>query len=184
MSSPTVRERPSAYNTFMLDGQRCPGISVPSGGEAKEKIDDQRQPLTTGANTVVQFSENEVVTYTLTLWEIGHLQAWNAWEAMFLDGRSRRPPRVYSIVDLRASWLKKVVFQSMGMQAVENPGGPWTRTLVLHAWKRIKPYGGPVKPGFLDAQIAAVQADTATLRAQQAATSTQVAHMPSGKPGK
>lgn len=173
MSAITVREQPSAFNTYTLDTVRCPGTTVPSGGDVKEKIDDQRSPLTTGANTVVQFSENPVVTYEHTLVTIEELQAMDVWIAMFLEGRTRRPPKVYQILDLRARWLKRVIFEAVSPQKVERPGGPWTRTIVLHTWNKVVPYGGPVKPGYLDAQITAAQAEGAALRAQRAATHTQ-----------
>lgn len=168
MSAPTVRERPTAYDFFTLDGERSPGIAIiTSGGNRKEKIQDQQQPLTTGANTVVQGSENSVITYQLQLWEIGHLQTWRRWESMFLAGRKQRPnPRVYTIVDLNVSWLTKVIYEDMTPQKPEKPGGPWTRTLVLHEYNRVKPYGGPIVPGFLDKQLAAQGAVNAGLQKQ------------------
>lgn len=166
MSDVTVIERPTAFNTFRLDSQISPGVSI-LNGKAQEEIQDQRQLLTTGANTVVQYSKNAVLQYELTLWQIGNLQLWNIWEAMFLDGRKRRPPRIYTIVDLRMKWVKRVIFESMSSQGVDKPGGPWKRTLELHEYNKIAPYGGPIKPGYLDTEIkaaeAAVVAKTATL---------------------
>ncbi len=181
MSGPTVLESPLSFDYFTLDGQRSPGVSkIASGGLAKEKIQDQQQPLTTGANTVVQMSENAIVTYELRLWLPGHLQTWNRWEAMFLEGRKRRPPRAYTIVDLRYSWVTKVIFEAMEPQKTEAPGGPWSRGLVLHQWVKTKPYGGPIKPGFLDSEITAQSAKVERLT-KQLASSNELARQKAGK---
>lgn len=181
MTAATVRETPNAFNTYQLDGIICPGTAVPSSGEASEKIDDQRSPLTTGANTVVMFSQNPVVTYDHTLITIEQLRAWDVWQAMLLEGRQRRPPRVYNIIDLRGTWLKRVIFEKVGMQQVDRPGGPWKRSLVLHTWNKVKPYGGPVKPGYLDPEIAEKNKSIAD-RAVRRSTAKQAAGFKNGKP--
>jgi hypothetical protein len=182
MSAPTVRQQPTVFNTFRLDGDLSPGVSTIGGGEAEEEIQDQRQPLTTGANSVVQFSKNAVLVYTLTLWEDADLRKWeDQWEPMFLAGRAKRPVRVYKLSDRRVTWVKQVIFQKMTPQGIDKPGGPWTRVLTLHQYNRVAPYGGPVKPGFLDAEIkAANQANTAK-QAQLDALNKQVSSIPGGK---
>ncbi len=183
MSAPTVRVRPTDYDFFLLDGERSPGTcKIASGGEAREEIQDQRQQLTTGANSVVQYSKNAIITYELILFTDADLRLWQGtWEPRFLTGRSKRPPRVYQIVDLRASWLKRVIFESMSPQGLDKPGGPWPRTLVLHQYNRVAPYGGPVVPGAFDAQIKANDAEIAALRAQQAALHPAASKFVNGK---
>lgn len=168
MASPTVLTTPRSFDFFRLDGERSPGRAIiMGGGNRKEKIQDQQQPLTTGANTVVQGSENSVITYQLHMWEPGHFDTWRRWEAMFLEGRKKRPnPRVYALVDLNISWLTKVIYEDMTPQKDEKPGGPWTRTLVLHEYNRVKPYGGPIVPGFLDKQLTAQNQLNAALQNQ------------------
>ena len=141
---PIVLDNPSARDKFQLDGIYSPGISKISGGETKDEIVDQKQPLTAGANTVVRSSLNTVITYELTLWTRVDLQSWAAWEAMFLEGRTRRPPRVYKLTDGRFSWMPRVVFESMTPEEVVKPGGPWKRTVTLHQYNRVAPYGGPL----------------------------------------
>lgn len=168
MSAPTVIEQPRDFDVFYLDADKCPGRAIiTSGGERRDKIQDQQQPLTAGANTVVQYAENAVLTYQIYMWELAQLQKWQTWEAMFLTGRKRKPnPRVYGLTDLNVSWITRVIFESMAPQKNEKPGGPWTRTLVLHEYNRVKPYGGPIVPGFLDKQLAAQTATNAALQKQ------------------
>lgn len=182
MSGPTVRERPTAFNTHRLNGEISPGTSVLTA-ETVDEIQDQRQMLTTGANTVVQYTKNTVMQYAYTLWEIGHLQAFDRWLAMFLQGRAQRPPRVYQIVDLRATWVKQVVFESASAQDVDKPGGPWKRTVKLHEYKKIAPAGGPIKPGVLDQKLIDVQNQINAERGLPP-LGQQVKSIPSGKPGR
>ena len=169
MSAPSVRLFPSSHDVFRLDGDVCPGFSViTSGGNHKIKIQDQQQPLTTGANTIVQGVENAVITYQIWMWEDVDLRKWtDKWEPMFLAGSKRRPnPQVYNLIDLRCAWLTRVIYEDMQPEKNERPGGPWTRTLVLHEYNRVKPYGGPIVPGFLDKQLAAQTATNAALQKQ------------------
>jgi len=182
MSGPTVLESPASRDYFTLDGQRSPGLAfITSGGEAAERIEDQQQLLTRGANTVVRGTKNAVTTYELTLWEQGHLETWTRWEAMFLTGRALTPPRVYSLVDLRYSWVTKVIFEAMTPEKRDKPGGPWIRTLTLHEYKRIRPYGGPLVPGALDAKLNAQSAIVAAKAQKLASLGAQVASVPPGK---
>lgn len=150
--APTVIERPELYDTFTLDGDDNPGKSeITSGGEASEKVEDQQQLLTKGANTVVRGTNNAVITYKLTLFTVDQLAKWKTWERMFLEGRARTPnPRVYLLQDLRYSWVRRVIFQSMAPQGTDKPGGPWSRVLVLHEWNRVAPYGGPIRVQAID----------------------------------
>jgi len=182
MAGPTVLESPASRDYFTLDGQRSPGLAfITSGGEAAERIEDQQQPLTRGSNTVVRGTKNSVTTYELTLWEQGHLETWNKWEAMFLTGRALTPPRVYSLVDLRYSWVTKVIFEAMTPEKRDKPGGPWIRTLTLHEYKRIRPYGGPLVPGALDDLLKAQTAENAANSKTIASLQVQLSHVPPGK---
>jgi hypothetical protein len=179
----TVIIDPASRDYFTLDGMRSPGYAnISSGGEAAEKIEDQQQPLTRGSNTVVRGTMNAVTTYEIYMWTDAQLQAWNTWEAMFLAGRQTTPPRVYALVDLRYSWVSKVIFEKMAPEKREKPGGPWTRSLTVHQWVKVKKYGGPVVPGAIDGLLKAAEAEKAALKAQVAALSKQVAAIPAGKP--
>lgn len=157
---PTTIESPSSRDVFTLDGDTCPGKSeIVSGGEAADKIEDQPQLLTKGANTVVRGTLNAVTVYKLTMFTIPQLQKWMTWEKMFLEGRSRVPnPRVYQLQDLRYSWVGRVIFEKMTPEGVDAPGGPWTRQLTLHQWNRVAPYGGPIRVQAIDAAITVAQA--------------------------
>jgi hypothetical protein len=161
--SSIVLDQPSARDHFSLDGDPSPGVSKISGGETKDEVVDQKQPLTMGANTVVRSTLNTVTTYELVLWTAADLKKWNQWEAMFLEGRKRRPPRVYTLTDLRFSWSGRVIFEAMTPEEVIKPGGPWRRTLTLHQYVRVAPYGGPLRPQTVDTQVlvATVQRDVA-----------------------
>ena len=162
--APTVIEQPTDYDTFTLDGEMSPGKSeITSGGDAEEKVEDQQQLLTRGANTVVRGTMNAKTTYKLTLYTLEQLQRWKRWEKMFLEGRARTPyPRVYLLQDLRYSWVQRVIFQKMSPQGTEKPGGPWTRILEVHQWVRVAPYGGPIRAQpTVDAQIVAGQTKVA-----------------------
>lgn len=162
MSLPSVATAPTTYDRPTFDGQTPPGLWTIDGGDASEKVEDQAQPLTKGANTVVRGTNNAVPSYTV---RIGYgtrqqieadLQAWNGtWIPMFLAGRQRTPnPRVYTLVDLRMPWVRRAIFQSISPMATDKPGGPWSWKLVLHEYNRISPYGGPLKPlDGLDLQI-------------------------------
>lgn len=169
----TVLDDPASRDYFTLDKQRSPGIArISSGGEAKERIEDQKQPLTKGSNTVVRGTMNAVTTYEIYMWLQEQLQAWNTWEAMFLAGRKTSPPRIYAFQDLRYSWVSKMIFEAMAPEKNDKPGGPWIRTLTLHEYNRIRPYGGPIVPGPLDdmvkAQVATVAGKEATAKALKA----------------
>ena len=160
--APTVIESPEDYDTFTLDGMVSPGKSeISSGGSAKEKVEDQQQLLTRGANTVVRGTVNAVTTYKLTLFTIDQLNAWKVWEKMFLEGKARTPkPRVYQLQDLRYSWVGRVIFEEMTPQATDKPGGPWSRTLTLHQYNSVSQYGGPIRVTSADKEIAAQQIAT------------------------
>jgi hypothetical protein len=166
LANPTVIDNAPAFDIFTLDGDTSPGKSeIVSGGVAKEKIEDQQQLLTRGANTVVRGTVNAVTTYKLTLFTKEQLQKWQTWEAMFLLGRQRFPhPRVYLLQDLRYSWVSRVIFEEMSPQGVDKPGGPWTRQLVLHQWNRVAPYGGPIRVQSVDKEITAQAAATDAAR--------------------
>lgn len=138
---------PNAFDFFMIDGDFCPGLSkIISGGGKKLKVEDQGQPLTMGANTVVRLVENTVVTYGFKLWLPYHFEQRDKWQAMFLANGSRYNPKVYNIIDPRVPWLKKVIYEDVQPQGNEAPGGPWTWTITLHEWNRMKVAGGAVRP--------------------------------------
>lgn len=168
--APTVMESPTDYDVFTLDGDTNPGKSeITSGGNAHEKIEDQQQLLTKGANTVVRGTANTVTTYKLTLYTVDQLKKWRTWEKMFLEGKTRTPyPRVYLLQDLRYSWVQRVIFEEMSPQGVDKPGGPWTRTLILHQWNRVAPYGGPIRVQSVDKDIAAGSAAVADAKGRLA----------------
>ncbi len=133
MATPTVREQPRMRDFFTLDGERSPGrAKISSGGEDKEDIQDVGQALTKGKNTIVRSSENPVITYELFMWEIGHLQTWDRWEKMLLEGKARTPnPRVYTFRDLRARWIQRVIYQSMAPEKrmhTSIPNSKYTNT--------------------------------------------------------
>jgi hypothetical protein len=176
MSIATVATAPTTYDYFTLDGNRHPGLSViESGGEASEKVEDQAQPLTKGANTVVRGTNNAVATYTVRMWTDADLGTWqNTWIPMFLAGRQRTPnPRVYTLVDLRFSWVKRVIFEKLSPMKTEKPGGPWSWALTLHEYNRIAPYGGPLKP--LDGQDITILNNSITIAGLSGLLSNQVA---------
>lgn len=143
----SVRTTPTQYNTFTLDGDRCPGIAViTSGGERKIEIVDQGQLLTRGKNTVIRSIENVVITYGFKLWEEADFKKRDAWIAMLEEGTRRAQVRVYALGDLNAPWVKKVCLQGFKPQTPLSPGGPWDWQLVLHEYNRVKPFGGPLRP--------------------------------------
>ena len=74
-----------------------------------------------------------------------------------------------------------MLFESMSPQGTDKPGGPWSRKLVLHQYNRVAPYGGPVKPGFLDGEIKDLQGKIAAATAEKAALGKQAGSVPPGK---
>lgn len=188
MSAPTVLQDPSAFDVFTIDGDASPGISkILSGGERKIKIADQGQPLTLGANTVVQMVENITTTWGFKLWLPSHFKQRDAWIAMFESGGKRSSPRVYMLGERRAPWIKRVIYEGTSPQDNDAPGGPWTWKLTLHEYNRIAVYGGVVAPN--DATTRAIEslsasnaADNKQLEALKAADASRKARQKAGVP--
>lgn len=147
MSTPSVLDLSEAYDYFTLSILgRSPGVcKIISGGGHKVKIEDQGQPLTLGANSVVRQLPNIVTTWGFRLWRPEHFKARDRWRDTLIVNGAKQNPQVYDIVDLRAPNLKRVIYEEQDPQDNEKPGGPWTWKLTLHQYSRLAPYGGPVK---------------------------------------
>lgn len=163
MSTPSVLELPSARDYFRLNGETSMPAILTSGGEAADKIEDQGQLLTRGASTIDRQVLNATLTYKLRMWLPGHFTVRDRWAAMFLAGRLTNPVRAYDFGDLRAPWISKVIFEKLGPEEAEKPGGPYFHMLTLHQYVRVKAAGGAVKP--TDALDATLKSNEAQIKA-------------------
>jgi hypothetical protein len=181
MSTITPLESPASFDVFLLDGEASPPCVILSGGERVIEINDQGQPLTIGANSVVRMVKNITVTYGFKLWKPEHFALKTRWEAMLEAGGLKTNPRVYSLIDERVRYLKRVFYEGQTPQGVDAPGGPWNWKITLHEWKRIAVQLGPVRApqNAVERAIQDVSAQNATLNWQLAAMQ---ARQKAGKP--
>jgi hypothetical protein len=162
---------PSSYDSFTLNGQLIPGIAeIISGGDIERDIQDQTQPQTGGANTVVRQRKNMVITYGIRMWTAAHFAALGPIEAMLVAGDSQTPVASYAYVDNRRPRVTKVVWQTDAALKTQKPGGPWQRVWTFHEYNRPTSYGGAVKPpqNAVEKAIADVSAQNAMLNKQLA----------------
>ena len=148
MSTPDPITSPSTRNYFTLDNSiRSPGIAIlKSGGNQHEEIQDVGQPLTRGKNTIVRSTANIVATYEIRLWLPEHFPAWDIFEAILFEGKSRTPrPRSYAFADPRVPRLTKAIVEDIGPEMIVARGGPWFHTVEFHQYNAVRQYGGPVQ---------------------------------------
>jgi hypothetical protein len=148
VTAPDPIAAPYTRDSFTLDGNiRSPGLAIlRSGGNQHEDIQDMGQPLTRGKNTLVRATDNIVAEYEIRLWLPEHFTAWDTFEAMLFEGKSRTPnPRTYTFIDPRVPRLTMVIVEDIGPEMIVARGGPWYHTVKFHQWQRIRMYGGPAQ---------------------------------------
>lgn len=148
MSNPI--QNPGGYDYFTLDGVKSPGVSrIKSGGDRAENWQNQQAPGFAGAFTVFRYEEISKVTYEIVLLSQDQFAAWETFVAMLNEGKDRRPPRVYTLVDLRVAHNKitSVAYASASALQQPTPGeAKWIFEVTFTEYKKRKPTGGPVQP--------------------------------------
>lgn len=142
----TPLTNPEAFDIFTLDGVKSPGLSkIKSGGDRPHDWQDQRAPGYAGAFTVDRGELLTRIVYEIKLWLPEHFEAWEPWVAMLTEGKERRPPRRYTLVDLRTvhNKIRTVSYGNVGPQ-MQGGSGEWLYEVTLKEIQRRKPIGGAV----------------------------------------
>lgn len=167
MTSPVAQ--PSLFDFFTLDYTRHPGVSyISSGGERVLEFQDQGVPMTTGATTVFRMEPNGEISYDIHLWsdeDPNHFAEWEAYAAMLIDGKNQRPPRVYTLADVRLedTQMVSVSLKSLGPRMVKR-GGPAVHKVTFKEVRKQKPWGGTATKTALDPEVEKASADAAAAR--------------------
>jgi hypothetical protein len=171
MADLTPRTAPTAHDIFTLDGLASPGLSrIEGGGDRVMDWQDQQAPGFAGAFSFQRFEKIATVTYLIELWEDEHFLRWEAWIAMLNEGRQRRPPRAYTLVDLRLSHnaITTVGLESCSAQKLIRPT-VWGYSLTFHEFRKRQPVGGPLRPpDRQDVELERLNAEAKALDAQLA----------------
>jgi hypothetical protein len=169
MSNPL--NNPRSFDIFTLDGVPSPGLSkIQSGGDRAETWQDQQAAGFAGAFTTFRGEQLSQISYNIELTTPDHFKAWDAYVAMLNEGKDRRPPRQYTLVDLRVAHNKitQVSYAKIGAQSNPSPG-KWIYEVVFKENKKRKPIGGAPK-GPRDkneAKIEALNSENKALTAQR-----------------
>jgi hypothetical protein len=141
-------QSPEQYDYITLDGVKSPGLCIrSSGGERKQKWENQQAPGFAGAFTVFRGEEISTIEYQFQLWEPEHFIAWDSFVATLRAGQKKRPPRVYDLVDLTIDHneIKQVAAVSIGRQEKLGPT-KWGYTVAFTEYRKRKPIGGVPLP--------------------------------------
>lgn len=170
MTSPITD--PGLFDFHTLDHIRHPGVSyIVSGGNRALEFQDAQVPMTTGSTTIFRFEPNGEITYEVHLWsnkDPNHFAEWEAYAAMLIEGKDRRPPRVYTLADVRLedTGMAVVSLKDLGPRMVQ-PGGLSVHRITFKEARKQKPWGGTAgTPTPLDPMLAALNAENASLNAQ------------------
>ncbi|MFT3773015.1 MAG: hypothetical protein QM820_47130 [Minicystis sp.] len=171
MSDPI--RNPTAYDFFTIDGVKSPGVSrIKSGGDRAENWQNQQAPGFAGAFTVFRYEEISKLTYEIDLFSTEQFAEWETFVAMLNEGKDRRPPRVYTLVDLRVAHNKitSVAYASVSALQQPTPGeAKWTFEVTFTEYRKRKPTGGPVQPprNSIETKIDELNKDNAALTKQR-----------------
>lgn len=146
MSNPI--DTPRAHDTFRLDGVDCPGLAKIDGdGKRTQEWQEMQQPGTTGANVIFRYEHVARVTYAVKLWTVEHFAAWDSLIATLNAGKDQRPPKVYTLSDLRLEHnrIRRVAYAECGPQEEGDQVGSWVYKLSFVEKPTQKPMGGPLK---------------------------------------
>lgn len=144
MSNPITS--PDLYNFYTLNGTRTPGVvEITSGGERDLNWTKQQGVFTVGASTILRYEEIAEVTFRHKLWTPADFVAFDAQVTMLNAGVDTRPPKAWT---LGCERLKHCRISAVSLRKVAPllgvRSGPFTQDLTYIAYKKPKPFGGPL----------------------------------------
>lgn len=145
----TPLENPTVYDTIYLDQVESPGLCERvSGGERKNKFDNQQGPGTSGAYTVAKGQEVATIEYQFVLWLPEHFAAWDVFRDMLKTGMKLSPPQVHDLVDeaIVHNDIHSVCTTYIGKQEKVSPT-KWGYKVGFTEYRKKQSSGGAVKSG-------------------------------------
>ena len=98
----SILRTPTAYNTIKLDGELCPGLAkIVGDGKREQEWQETQQPGTTGPSMNFRLEHAAKVVYAVKFWRGEQEDAVKAWIAKLVAGKDQRPPKVWTLSDLR-----------------------------------------------------------------------------------
>lgn len=142
-------DNPTAYNAPKIDGELMPGIwKIVAGGKREQEYQEQQQPNTTGpAGMNLRYEHAARVTYAVKLWLKEHFEAWKVLIAKLNAGKDERPPRVYTLNDLRLEHnkIRRIAYEWCGPQEDGDQVGTYVYQLSFVEKPLVKQNGGALK---------------------------------------
>lgn len=160
MSTPSPFETPAAFDTYQLDGSISPPgrADLKGGGNRKTKVEQKQTKGSKGGYTVVQGDELSGVQYEVVVWAPEHFTLLQAHLTTLNDGRKKKPPRVYKLIDprLEHNAIREVIVEDIGPLMRQGPG-KWSVTVSFAEYAKPAPSGGvpkaPVPKSDLEKKI-------------------------------